>query len=67
MTPQAEYTFNVTFTNRRKKKETIDAYTLKQAIAIGKSWSVDNSFKIYDMRGQLVDIYVDGKPLSQQF
>lgn len=66
MTPQAEYTFNVTFTNRRKKKETIEAYTLKQAIAIGKSWSVRENFKLYK-GGELLEVYVDGKPLSQQF
>lgn len=62
-TPQAVYAFRTVFINRKKRSEVIDSYTLKQAIAVGLSWSVGGNFKVYDMNGNLIDVYENAKPL----
>ena len=61
-----EYPYSVRFINRRCKTEIVEASSERQAIAIGKSWSVRETFKLYK-GGELLEVYVDGKPLSQQF
>lgn len=58
--------YKVEITNRRGKTEIIEASSERQAIAIGKSWSVRETFKLYK-GGELLEVYLDGKPLSQQF
>ena len=61
-----EYPYSVRFINRKGKTEIIEAASERQAIAIGKSWSVRENFKLYK-GGELLEVYVNGKPLSQQF
>lgn len=58
--------YKVKLTNRKGKTEIIEASSERQAIAIGKSWSVRETFKLY-RGGELLEVYVDGKPLLQQF
>lgn len=38
----------VRFINRKGQAEAIEANNLRQAVAIGKSWSVRETFAIYD-------------------
>lgn len=61
-----EYPYSVRFINRKGKAEIIEASSKRQTIAIGKSWSVRETFKLYK-GGELLAVYVDGKPSSQQF
>ena len=58
--------YKVKLTNRKGKTEIVEARDERQAIAIGKSWSVRENFKLYK-GGELLEVYVDGKPLLQQF
>lgn len=56
--------YKVKITNRKGKTEIIEASSERQAIAIGKSWSVRGTFKLYKS-GELLEVYVDGKPFSK--
>lgn len=58
--------YSVRFINRKGKQEIIEATSERQAIAIGKSWSKRETFKLYK-GGELVDVYMDGKPLTPNF
>lgn len=58
-----EYTHKVKFENRKGKVETVPAYSLRQARAIGLSWSKTGSFKIYT-GNELETVYINGHEYS---
>lgn len=59
-----EYPYSVRFINRKGKTEIVEARDERQAIAIGKSWSVRENFKLYK-GGELQEVFMDGKPFSK--
>lgn len=61
-----DYEYKVAFTNRRGKQETIEAKTERQAIAAGKSWSKNETFKLYH-NGELIDMYQNGMSIKTSF
>lgn len=55
----------VEFTNRRNKKEVVTAKTERQAVAVGKAWSISETFVVY-LDGRKHVEYRNGFPVSVQ-
>ena len=57
--------FKVRFDGRSKKEQdqSVEAATYKQAVAIGRSWSRDGCFKIYE-NNQLLEIWIADKKVE---
>ena len=55
--------YETRFMNRRGINERIESNTLKQAIAVGRSWAKSGTFKVYKDK-ELVCMWVNDKPLT---
>ena len=55
--------YRVRYDNMKGKPITIPCYTVRHAEAIGKSLSLKGNFKIYSIKGDLVDVYENDKPV----
>lgn len=67
MTATEKHKYRVRYVTVKGVTIQIPAYDIKQALAIGKSMSHRETFKVYTDDGTLKCIYIDGKPVQITF